>query len=215
MGAVVKIFVGEGKTYFQVHRDLLCEASSFFNAAFVGPAEFKETSEQSISLPEDDADTFEVLVKWLYGKRLSDPEPRRSWEVNYHYLARLDVLADKYDIAGIRNEIIDAVFECEAKKTDPFSEETVAFVYANSTSSSSLRKLSAGAFAWHIDMEYYLDEKTSSWLHEQPDFAVDLAIALGRRQCAGEVSPFRRKREEFYYKSGDWPEDEKSGPKLA
>ena len=168
-----------------------------------------------MSLSEDDADTFEVFVKWLYGKRLSDPEPRRSWEIDYEYLAELDVLADKYDITGIRNEIIDAIFECQAKKVQPPSHETIAFVYSNSTSSSTLRRLLAGLYAWHIDMKYYLDEDFSSWVHQQPDFAADLAIAVGKRQCVEEISPFERKREEFYYNSGNNSEDEKSGAKLA
>ena len=168
-----------------------------------------------MSLPEDNAATFEILLKWLYGKRLGDPATKRGWEMNYVYLARLDVLADKYDITGVRNEIIDAFFECQAKKVSPPSWETVALVYGNSTSSSMLRKLLAGLFAWHIDMKSYQDTSFSTWLHEQPEFAADLAIAVGKRQCTGEISPFKRKREEFYYKSADWPEDEKSGPKLA
>ena len=168
-----------------------------------------------MSLPEDNADTFEILIKWLYSKRLGDPATKRSWEMNYVYLARLDVLADKYDITGIRNEIIDAFFECQAKKVSPLSWETVALVYDNSTSSSMLRKLLAGLFAWHIDMKSYQDISFSTWLHEQPEFAADLAIAVGKRQCAGEVSPFKRKREEFYYKSGDCSEDKKSSAKPA
>ena len=123
-GPVVSLVVGDDKTCFTVHRDLLCEASSFFKAAFMGAGEFKETSEQSMSLPEDNADTFELLVKWLYRKSLSDPDRKLGWETEYFYLARLDILADKYDITGMRNDIIDALFECEAKNVQPPSQES-------------------------------------------------------------------------------------------
>ena len=64
---MVTLVVGWMGVLFTVHRDLICEASSFFEAAFMGSTSFKESSEQSISLPEDDTEMVGIFARWLYG----------------------------------------------------------------------------------------------------------------------------------------------------
>ena len=64
----VPILVGENSTPFSIHRDQLCEASSFFKAAFQG--DFLEGSEMRMSFPEEEENTFELFVKWLYNQGL-------------------------------------------------------------------------------------------------------------------------------------------------
>ena len=61
------LYVGSDKTPFIVHEDRLCKESSFFRAAFI--SEFKEGSEQTMDLPDDNVDTVFSLVHWLYKER--------------------------------------------------------------------------------------------------------------------------------------------------
>ena len=63
----VSLVVGENKRSFHIHVDLLCDASSFFKAAYTGT--FKEGSEKTMQLPEEDESTFEFFVDWLYHQR--------------------------------------------------------------------------------------------------------------------------------------------------
>lgn len=64
---MVTLVVGAKSVVFTVHRDLIREASSFFEAAFKSVASFKGSTEHSISLPEDDTETIDIFVTWLYG----------------------------------------------------------------------------------------------------------------------------------------------------
>ena len=71
----VALVVGKSKRAFHVHVDLLCDASPFFKAAFTG--KFKENSEKTMQLPEDDECTFELFVDWLYHQRYEMlPQPK-------------------------------------------------------------------------------------------------------------------------------------------
>ena len=64
-GPVVTVEVGADKVVYTVHRNLICDASPFFEAAFMGSTSFKESSERTISQPEDDADIFDIFSEFL------------------------------------------------------------------------------------------------------------------------------------------------------
>lgn len=61
---VVKIYVGRKRKEFIVHKNLICDASKFFNDAFTGP--FKEGQEGVMYMPEDDPESFSCFIEWLY-----------------------------------------------------------------------------------------------------------------------------------------------------
>lgn len=61
---MVKVFVGQNRESFTIHKKLICAASLFFDQAFNGG--FKEASESSIDLPDDRVGVFETFVYWLY-----------------------------------------------------------------------------------------------------------------------------------------------------
>jgi hypothetical protein len=61
---------------------LLCNTSPFFRSALKGS--FAEASKRSIELPEDDADSFDLFVRWLYGGinfPSADPTERMSFTI--------------------------------------------------------------------------------------------------------------------------------------
>lgn len=121
---MVQLKVGHKETRFHVHQNLLCHASSFFEAALTG--KFKESS-GFMELVEDDADTFENLLEWLYRRKfetLSDVEATlpsfqmllsiddvdTRWAIikkhEHHYikLTQLYIFADKYDIGAAQEQ---------------------------------------------------------------------------------------------------------------
>ena len=63
------IFVGPARTKWSLHENLLSATSDFFRTAFNGG--FKESADDTLALPEDDPQAFELFVRWLYGKALS------------------------------------------------------------------------------------------------------------------------------------------------
>ena len=66
---VVTIFVGPARIKWSLHENLLSATSDFFRSAFNGG--FKESTDDTLALPEDDPAAFELFVRWLYGKALS------------------------------------------------------------------------------------------------------------------------------------------------
>ncbi len=193
--ATVSLYVGQEKAAFQVHMNLLCTISTFFKAAF--SSEFSEAAERSMHLEEDDVNIFERFVAWLYTKRYD--LSCMGKDQRYMELAKLYVLADKYDVSRLKNGIIDQLFELHEASCRPPSHHVVTYVYNNSTMKSSFRKLLVGWAAWHIDFGWFSKESTPECLLEVPEYAADLAIALGKRLHRPALqSPFTKGRS-FYY----------------
>ncbi|RVX67676.1 hypothetical protein B0A52_07799 [Exophiala mesophila] len=66
--SIVKIFVGPEKKELAMHKDLLCAASKYFNAAFNHG--FAEGEDGVINLPEEEPGRFQLFYDWLYTGRV-------------------------------------------------------------------------------------------------------------------------------------------------
>lgn len=66
---MVQILVGPDEKRFDVHKELLCSVSDFFSAALNGG--FKEAATGVVKLPEQDTETFQYFVHWLYSGKLT------------------------------------------------------------------------------------------------------------------------------------------------
>ncbi|KAF6229857.1 hypothetical protein HO133_004194 [Letharia lupina] len=191
---VVTFEVGPDKAVFQVHQNLLCDASTVFKAAFSG--NFREASERSMSLPDHDKDSVGRMIQWLYTRKfeLTFPVSSETSGECYMQLAKLNTLADKYDIYLLKNQIVDELFDL-TKPPRGFKApqiSVVAYVFNNTTEGSSFRKLLVAWYAYRIDLEWYDFDNTKAALAEvSQEFTIDLVVALGVRQKYPERrSPF-------------------------
>ena len=164
-----------------------------------------------MSLPDDDEDAVECMIQWLYTKKivLAVPFSRAISEGCHMHLARLNTLAEKYDICALKNDIVDELFDyyknhlCIRPPQSPF----VKHVYDNTTEKSSFRKLIVAWYVYHIDLVWY--EKDTS-RHElasvSQDFAIDLALELGARiKDEDRESPFTRPSKDFHESAPNEP----------
>ena len=199
---MVTLHVGPDKTFFQIHQDLLFDASPVFKAAFGGS--FQEASERSMSLPDDDKDSVKRMISWLYTKKfeLTIPISYQTSNECYMELAKLNTLADKYDICSLKNQIVDELFALTKKPryVTPPQTSIVAYVYNNTTRGSFFRKLMVAWHAYDINFEWYEFETTGDELAGvSQEFAIDLAIELGARQAyPNRSSPFTLPASVFY-----------------
>ena len=120
---------------FHVHLDVICNESSVFKAAFSG--EFTEASNQSMNLRDHEIKSVERMIQWLYSKQYelakwSFEDIQITADTRYWQLAKLNTLADKYDIIGLSNNIIDQLYILQSKDVPP--QLSVAnYVYDNTT----------------------------------------------------------------------------------
>lgn len=206
---MVTLLVGEQKIPFHVHMDILCRSSSFFESAFMGSGDFKETSETSMTLPEDDVQAFDNIIQRLYSGKLlnmtilNGKESREQAKEVYLQLAVLYVTADKYDIYGLQNEIIDLICTSNQHqgRISP-GGKVIAYIYENSVQNSPFRRLLVQWYAWSIRLDWYSLPTMSQWLSRRPEFAADLAIEMARRASGGN-DPWKTDSKRFHESAGD------------
>ena len=200
---VVTFYVGPDKVVFHVHEHLVFDASPVFKAAFSG--NFKEASQRSMSLSDDDKDSVERMVQWLYTKKLdvTVPVSKETAQECYMQLAKLNTLAEKYDIYLLQNDIIDELFNLQKSGNSyPPQIPIIKHVYDNTIERSSFRKLMVAWFAYHIEFEWYERDTTRGVLANiSPDFVIDVAIALAARlKHPDRRSPFTLPSKDFHEK---------------
>jgi len=195
---VVTLYVGPDRNAFHVHLDLLCAASPVFKAAFSG--NFKESTVRPMDLPEDDHEAVNRLVQWLYSKeyQLPEIEERSNSQKCYVALARLNTLGEKYQIIGLKNNIIRKLFQIGWDTLIIPGVTTVAYVYENTSQGSSFRKLLVDWYSWRTKSDWFSRVGTRSVLAKTPEFAADLAIALFQRVEDPTGNPLYGDRSKYY-----------------
>ncbi|KAL8898245.1 MAG: hypothetical protein Q9192_002166 [Flavoplaca navasiana] len=189
---MVTLLVGPDRLSFHVHRNLLCENSPFFAAAFNGS--FKESS-GLMELIEDSADAFERFVQWLYRRKftISPVGDAQCTKQRYQQLVRVYIVADKFDVPLLKDHVIvlffDSIrypngqFRLKATAHHDFCPRTniVKLVYTNTAKGSPLRKFLAAFYAWHYSITSFEDETFWDFYSDNLDFIKDVSMNLARR----------------------------------
>ncbi|MCJ1365703.1 hypothetical protein MMC16_004828 [Acarospora aff. strigata] len=160
---------------FAVHKNILCQQSSFFKAALMG--RFKEAAAGKVELPEDRPELFDHFVQWIYTQDLkqviAEATPSR-WTT----LFKLYVLADKLQVETLKNAIMDYVLymaQVAVKDGAPRAEyptnADISAVYENTPPASPMRKFLSELFALLPKFSIEKDEVSK-------DYLFDLAIVL-------------------------------------
>ena len=194
--SVVTLYVSNDREVFYIHRSLLCKASPVFKAAFAG--KFRESSDFSMDLPDEDVGSLNRLVQWLYTKsyEVDDYDSEEHVLARVWQLARLNALADKYDIVTLRNDIVDKFFAIfnrgKAANMPKFPTKLAEYVYTNSSKRCALRDLLAAVYCWKVPHSWYSEVGVKDDLNSIPGFGVDIAIAMAQK-LSGKGDPFRGK----------------------
>ena len=195
--ATVTLLVGEAKTAFHVHEAELFDASSFFKAAFT--SEFRESSDRTMLLPEDDDSVVELFIDWLYRQRykMTTPAAQGSGDI-YMQPVRLFVLADKYDVPNLKNLILSQIFlrikkDRVGRRCMP-KLHTVAYAYEHTAENSPIRKLLAGSLTCRLS--FLQRTATQEWLRNHSDVSTQVNVSFAKNMLK-RVSPF----------DGDMPEE--------
>lgn len=124
---------------------LLEKASDYFTNA-LKPGTFREGEEGTLHFPEDDLDTWQIMIYWLFHRKLPGFLDEVGWEldVNKHekeeqLLVRCWCLGDKYGITDFQNVAMWWLIKYYEYRS--ISSPALKQAFANSARPSKLRKL--------------------------------------------------------------------------
>ncbi|KAL8881014.1 MAG: hypothetical protein Q9198_001696 [Flavoplaca austrocitrina] len=147
---VVTILVGPEETPFRIHKGLLCCKSEYFRAAFEGS--FKESTEKSVHLRDDDPKVFQFYATWIYTQKsvIDSTHGQRRMDI----CCRLYVLADKLGSEDVQNKAIDLIHKsCTAYPSPGIGIETINYVFDHSLPNSLLRAILVDIAAYELNIE--------------------------------------------------------------
>lgn len=108
----MKIFVGKNRKLYNIHKTLLTSHCPFF-AKCLNPS-FPEGRSNEIGLEDENIETFDHFFQWIYSQEVRT-------DTNFRFGA-FYVLADKFCMEALKNNIVDALITYCKKHPVPFEE---------------------------------------------------------------------------------------------
>ena len=175
---IVTVIVGEKKRVFKIHKNLLCSSSEFFKATLDG--KFKEAEEREINLEEEDPQTFERVVLWIYSGSLLEKN-ETSTTLGYADLLKIYVFAEARCMTELQNDTIDVIIRRVQKSRLVIILCAEVSLYMTTTNSSPIRRLAADMVACNGELQE-AEWKMFNWPKQA---LMDLALAFWRSRKAG------------------------------
>ncbi|KAI9666701.1 MAG: hypothetical protein M1821_004637 [Bathelium mastoideum] len=221
-GLLVKVLVGTSKKEFTLCKELLCSSSGYLKAALSN--EWREAQTRTIELPEDDEDTFELYLQWLYSTiiwsaNIEDGNREKGADdTEQTLLARAYTLGDKLQDSDFKDAVLDALMaklvddeeiynenydQDAVHHEDPYgpSLSAIKWVWNYTMPSSPARRVIIDYFTWHGCCP-----PLRSFNAADPTVATffkDLAIHLYKRRSPEGPSPLTNKGNCDYHEHGD------------
>ncbi|KAL2064594.1 hypothetical protein VTL71DRAFT_3731 [Oculimacula yallundae] len=115
---MVDIHVGKGLAaeHFHVHKAILCEKIPYFAGMF--GSDFKEAAESKADFPEDDPQSLDLLLEWVYRDRLRELKVvlKSGFLVCNYSVGNLYVLLDKLCLQQLADKLFSKFFEMSIKR---------------------------------------------------------------------------------------------------
>lgn len=190
-GGVVQIDVGESQTPFDVHVELLCTCSPYFESLFHNRFD-GAIAEPLVHLPDDDPQVFAQVILWMY-RGDSSVEALGSKKIDF--LSRLWILAGKLEMADLQNLVMAT---CQEKSDQNpkacLGQDTVNYIYSHTVPKSPLRYLAVDIWVRSAATKTFGKSKGEF----SRDFLEDLCAEMIKRQ-AGLPTPERFVSEDRHF----------------
>ncbi|KAJ5404011.1 hypothetical protein N7509_003882 [Penicillium cosmopolitanum] len=138
MSGIVKLDVGESRAPFDVHLELLCACSPYFDLLFSKRTE-KSLDDQAIHLPDLDPDLFAEIVLWMYCSKHSLGGLQRK---KMNFLLKLWLLAKNLEIPELQDSLMPLLKGRAQEDTrEILCNDAVDLIYTQTLPNSPLRHL--------------------------------------------------------------------------
>ncbi|KAI4170849.1 MAG: hypothetical protein LQ346_008815 [Caloplaca aetnensis] len=198
---IVTIFIGPEKKAFPIHKALLSAKSTFFRGAFEG--DFKEATDKSLTLAEDDPNCFARYVLWIYNQVLDPIRHGQDAKPMLDEYCKLFVLADKLGSERLENVCLDVIHTYAASDAiSHFDVATIDFVWDNTPDESKLRALLVDMVGWQMDPDTIAD-----LMKTRPEFLHGVLVICSDRSPSRpdvEESPLGQPRCGMYHTHRDY-----------
>ncbi|KAF2758265.1 hypothetical protein EJ05DRAFT_382875 [Pseudovirgaria hyperparasitica] len=174
MHDMAELRVGAEAVRFVIHRNILTHHSTFFRAALNGA--FAEGLSQTVTLPTESLDTFELFLHWAYTCTLDPKAYFKDAKPAYYVLLHLYGLADRLAVEGLRNLVLDTISSLADQTNSVLTPSDTFILYDTIPSSAPIRRLVLDLFAFK-KTDKLLDEHPDEW---HPQFTRDLVVKLKR-----------------------------------
>jgi len=157
---------------------LIERGSTFFAGALGG--QFSEAKSNTMDLPDEDPETFDLFVHWLYHStlppipdaRITDAAELTVAEWSYYGLY---CLGEKWCINALKNQTIDRIREFHNSRATTIHPCHIESCYARTSESSLLRRYVIESTAFALRSPFHKAYKAELRAHvEDADFLYDL-----------------------------------------
>ena len=172
------LLVGPEKTHFYVHKHLLFGSSQFFKAAF--DSKFREAAAREMRLPEDDAASWEHIVRWLYHSNSRSEIrvlPVVPEDADLVQIAETYTLTEKYHLIKLKNQICKEIWELMMRIRLP-PQEFATIIYENTPRNDILRQMLPLWFTWCYISSIARLETMRELLGRVPELLMDITLEL-------------------------------------
>jgi len=137
---MVHLYIGKSRAHIHVHKTILCRRVEYFDTMFNGG--LKEENDNSVYFPEDDIESFDLLMEWIYTDTLrplsivADDETEKtvSWDPIGLY-----ILAYRLCITKLSNRVMDCYRLLHVESNTRPSRRAISRVYSNAPVGSPIR----------------------------------------------------------------------------
>jgi hypothetical protein len=160
--------VGKAEVSFIAYKDIICARSPVFEAMckeiWMGPGN------RVIRLPDDHPESFESLLGFMNFGMIRVDVGKEEWQSSmdltghlfgFGALAMLWIIADKYQVAAVKNGLIDAFVDLflgvKYKDVAGIPWSVVTLLYENTTTTSTIRRFLVSILGVYVN-EDTIDE---------------------------------------------------------
>ncbi|KAK5456925.1 hypothetical protein LTS15_004705 [Exophiala xenobiotica] len=139
--ATITVTVGRDnrKRTYNLHEAVLVSQCPFFEKCL--RSGMKEQVEQTVHLPEDNPEAFEIVVKWMHAEKV--PTIINDLSIGHAY-----ILANKLCMGELQNALVDK-FRATYKKA-MINPSTVTWIWAHTPEGCKLREISLDQLHFEI-----------------------------------------------------------------
>jgi len=146
-------------------------------------ANFKEGTERRINLSEDSEEDVKVLLEYLYSSKMATiPKNQRGDEYS-HFLARMYILGDKYQLPGLKEKAFNKLKPLTAKNSAEVFFEVVKKIYDNTPDSDEYFRPFFRLFM-HRFGNRVENKRVQDLIVQGGQLALDIYLAQGKKAAS-------------------------------